>query len=137
MFLVKNTYGVSAVIDPKLSNFKLMGTMGGSSLGRKKYPKKEKDEVEVWKEKYKNMKAKYKESEVKNLVLQTKFDMLKEFKEKETEVLKERYEQQKQLGGTRKLIINTRMKRMVKYVVKMLRTVVDIVLTIPTLIEVR
>ena len=46
MFLVKNTYGVSAVIDPKLSNFKLMGTMGGSSLGRKKYPKREKDEVE-------------------------------------------------------------------------------------------
>ena len=47
MFLVKNTYGVSAVIDPKVTNFKLMGTLGGSSLERKKYPKKIKDELEV------------------------------------------------------------------------------------------
>ena len=46
MFLVKNTYGLSVVIDPKVANFKWMGTLGGSSLERKKYPKKEKDEVE-------------------------------------------------------------------------------------------
>ena len=46
MFLVKNTYGVSAVIDPKVTNFKLMGTLGGSSLERKKQPKKVKHEVE-------------------------------------------------------------------------------------------
>lgn len=46
MFLVKNTYGLSAVIDPKVANFNWMDTLGGSSLERKKYPKKEKDEVE-------------------------------------------------------------------------------------------
>ena len=46
MFLVKNTYGLSAVIDPNVANFNWMDTLGGSSLERKKYPKKEKDEVE-------------------------------------------------------------------------------------------
>lgn len=46
MFLVKNTYGVSAVIDPKVTNLKWMDTLGGSSLNRKKTPKKFKDEIE-------------------------------------------------------------------------------------------
>jgi hypothetical protein len=43
MFLVKNTYGVSAVIDAKVTNFKWMGTLGGSSLEKKNVPQKGKE----------------------------------------------------------------------------------------------
>ena len=42
MFLVKNTFGVSSVINPRVANLALIGTTAGSSLNRKKYPKKEK-----------------------------------------------------------------------------------------------
>ena len=43
MFLVKNTYGISAVISPEVANLNRIGTLTGSSLNRKKYPKKYKD----------------------------------------------------------------------------------------------
>lgn len=46
MLVVKNTYGVSTVIDPRVANPENINEFGGSSLNRKKYPKKEKDEVE-------------------------------------------------------------------------------------------
>lgn len=46
MYLVKNTYGISAVIHPKVANLNKIGTLTGSSLNRKKYPPKYKDEVE-------------------------------------------------------------------------------------------
>lgn len=39
--VVKNTYGISAVISPKVSRIDAIGEFGGSSLTRKKYPKKE------------------------------------------------------------------------------------------------
>ena len=72
MFLVKNTYGVSAVIDPKLSNFKLMGTMAGSSLARKKYPKKQKDEVEKLLNETLEIKPKLKVSKLRVMSQRTK-----------------------------------------------------------------
>src|SRR4051812_32048281 len=46
MLIVKNTYGVSTVIDPRVSKPESIDTLGGSSLDRKKYPKKEKNEIE-------------------------------------------------------------------------------------------
>src|SRR5438045_2356307 len=47
MLIVKNTYGVSTVIDPRISKPENLNTLGGSSLDRKKYPKKEKTDVEL------------------------------------------------------------------------------------------
>ena len=40
MLIVKNTYGVSTVIDPRVSKPENLNQLGGSSLDRKKYPKK-------------------------------------------------------------------------------------------------
>ena len=42
MQLVKNTYGISTVIDPRVANPKLLNTLGGSSLDRKKTVAKKK-----------------------------------------------------------------------------------------------
>ncbi len=42
MQLVKNTYGISAIIDPKVANPALINTLGGSSIDRKKTTPKEK-----------------------------------------------------------------------------------------------
>jgi hypothetical protein len=47
MLVVKNTYGVSTVIHPCISNPESINTLGGSSLDRKKYAKKEKTDVEL------------------------------------------------------------------------------------------
>src|SRR5438128_964635 len=47
MLIVKNTFGVSTVIDPRISNPESINTLGGSSLDRKKYLKKEKTEIEI------------------------------------------------------------------------------------------
>ncbi|WP_462252716.1 rolling circle replication-associated protein [Ferruginibacter sp.] len=46
MYLVKNTYGISSVIHPKVANLSSMGKLAGSSMDRKKYTKKYKDELE-------------------------------------------------------------------------------------------
>lgn len=43
MQLVKNTYGISAIIDPKVANPDLLNTLGGSSLDRKKSVAKKKE----------------------------------------------------------------------------------------------
>lgn len=40
--IAKNTYGISYVINPRLTTLDMMNKMGGSSLDRKKKPKKEK-----------------------------------------------------------------------------------------------
>lgn len=40
MYVVKNTYGVSSVISPKVAGVEKIGEYGGSSLNRKTYPKK-------------------------------------------------------------------------------------------------
>jgi hypothetical protein len=40
MYVVKNTYGVSSVISPKVASVEKIGEFGGSSLNRKTYPKK-------------------------------------------------------------------------------------------------
>jgi hypothetical protein len=47
MLIVKNTYGVSTVIDPRISKPENLNTLAGSSLDRKKYPRKEKNDVEL------------------------------------------------------------------------------------------
>jgi hypothetical protein len=46
MLIVKNTFGVSAVLSPRISNPQQLGEFGGSSLNRKKYPRKEKELLE-------------------------------------------------------------------------------------------
>ena len=46
MYLVKNTYGISCVIHPKLANIEKIGEYGGSSLNRKCYPKKVKSLID-------------------------------------------------------------------------------------------
>lgn len=46
MNIVKNTYGISAIIDPKLSDFSMINKFGGSSLNRKKSKSKEKKDEE-------------------------------------------------------------------------------------------
>jgi hypothetical protein len=45
-YLVKNTYGISAVVCPTKVNLERIGEYGGSSLNRKTYPKKMKSLVE-------------------------------------------------------------------------------------------
>lgn len=72
MFLVKNTYGVSTVIDPKVANFKWMGKMGGSSLVRKTYPKKVKDAVELMMSKPISGEEKKKEAKLRTMSQRTK-----------------------------------------------------------------
>ena len=47
MIVVKNTFGVSCSLNPKISNPSLIGTMGGSSLERKQSTKKEKDKSSI------------------------------------------------------------------------------------------
>ncbi len=46
MVIVKNTYGISASLCPSLSNPDMLNKLGGSSLERKKYPKKPYNEIE-------------------------------------------------------------------------------------------
>jgi hypothetical protein len=46
MLIVKNTYGKSAVFIPQAEMGKLIGEFGGSSLTRKKYPKKQRSIIE-------------------------------------------------------------------------------------------
>lgn len=46
MYLVKSTYGISAVLNPKVSNLALIDTVSGSSIDRKIYPKKIKNKIE-------------------------------------------------------------------------------------------
>jgi hypothetical protein len=45
MLVVKNTFGVSTVMDGSVSSIENINQFGGSSLNRKKYPKKEKHEI--------------------------------------------------------------------------------------------
>ena len=46
MLIVKNTFGVSTVIDPRVSKPENLNQLGGSSLDRKKYPKKIVSEID-------------------------------------------------------------------------------------------
>jgi hypothetical protein len=46
MLVVKNTFGVSTVMDGSVSSIENMTEFGGSSINRKKYPKKEKHDIE-------------------------------------------------------------------------------------------
>jgi len=46
MLVLKNTFGKTAVIDPRICSTEKIGEFGGSSLTRKKYPKKEKNPIQ-------------------------------------------------------------------------------------------